>query len=295
MIATGKKSTVKYSGRYIQGVLFLTAGYGTRAEPLSFCRPKALLPWRETTLLGNLIDRFAVVNPESMAFNASRCPELILQEVRKHWNGRARMLFEERPLGLPGTLAMNRELFKGHWIITNTDMVLDVPIEEMVEFHLMSGSRWTVLTGDFPEYGEYGSLSVSGRSRHYLGVSIISPEVAAICAEKQLSTGFFSSLRSAAAAKGIFLTEFFTGSDTSWLDMGEPHLFRKHLLAQGSYIHPSAVIIDGADLEGFYWIGSSCIINSGVLIRDSVVLEGSELLSGASIVNSVLPWFSRRS
>ncbi len=293
MTATGKKSTVKHSGRYIQGVLFLTAGYGTRAEPLSFCRPKALLPWRDTTLLGDLIDRFAVVDPETIAFNASRCPELILQEGRRHWNGGTRMLFEERPLGLPGTLSRNRELFAGHWIVTNTDMVLDAPIEEMVEFHLKSGSRWTVLTGNFPEYGEYGGLSLNCRSRHYLGVSIISPEVAAICAEKQLSTGYFSSLRSAAAARGIFLNEFFTR--TSWFDMGEPHLFRKHLLAQGNYIHPSAVIIDGVDLEGFYWIGSSCIINSDVLVRDSVVLEGSELLSGASIVNSVLPWFSRRS
>jgi len=293
--ATEKKSTVKYPGRHIQGVLFLTAGYGTRAEPLSFCRPKALLPWRDTTLLGDLIDRFAVVAPETIAFNASRCPELILQEGRRHWDGRTQMLFEERPLGLPGTLSRNRELFSGHWIVTNTDMVLDVPIEEMVEFHLKSGSRWTVLTGDFPEYGKYGSLWLNGRSRHYLGVSIISPEVAAICAEEQLATGFFSSLRSAAAARGIFLNEFFAGAGTRWLDMGEPHLFRKHLLARGNFIHPSAVVSDEATIEGFCWIGSSCIINSNVLIRNSVVLEGSELLSGASLIDNVLPWFSRRS
>jgi hypothetical protein len=52
--ATAKKSTDKrrkaVSG--LQGVLLLTAGFGRRAEPLSLFRPKALLPFREKTLLG---------------------------------------------------------------------------------------------------------------------------------------------------------------------------------------------------------------------------------------------------
>ena len=293
MTATGKRSTVNFSGRYIQGVLFLTAGYGTRTEPLSFCRPKALLPWLDTTLLGNLVSQFAVLDLEVMAFNASRCPELVLQEGGRHWGGKTKLLFEERPLGLPGTLSLNREMFNGHWIISNTDMVLDVPVEEMIEFHLRSGSKWTVLTGKFPDYGNYGGLPVNGLSRHYLGVSIISPEVAALAAEEQLATGFFTKLRRAAAAEGIQVREFFT--DTEWLDMGEVRLFRKHLLNRGSYIHPSARIYDEVILEGFYWVGSSCIISRRVLIRDSVMLEGSVLSPGASLVNGVLPWFSQRS
>ena len=293
MIATEKKSTDSISGRCIQGVLFLTAGYGTRAEPLSFCRPKSLLPWKNTTVLSNLVRQFAVLDPEIMAFNASRCPELVLKEGRREWNGATKLLFEHRPLGLPGTLSRNREMFKGHWIISNTDMVLDVPVEEMVEFHFASNSKWTVLTGDFPEYGKYGGLSVNGKSRHYLGVSIISPEVVALAEINQLSSGYFTKLRSIADEHGIQMREYFT--QTSWLDMGEKYLFRKHLLACGSYIHPSAQIHNGATMEGFYWIGSSCIISRGALIRDSVMLEGSVILPEASLHDDVLPWFSQRS
>ncbi len=292
MIATGKRSTVKPSHRYIQGVLFLTAGYGTRAEPLSFCRPKALLPWKNTTLLGNLMNQFGVIDPEKMVINASRCPELVLHEGRGH-NDRTKLLFEERPLGLPGTLARNCKLFEGHWIISNTDMVIDIPVEKMVEYHQRSGSKWTVLTGNFPDYGKYSGLPVKGVSRHYLGVSIVSPEIAALCAAQQLGTGFFTKLRSFATSQGIQINEFFT--DVPWFDMGEVNLFRKHLLGQGSYIHPSAQIQDSAILEGFYWIGSSCIINRDVLLRDSVMLEGSQMMQGASLVDSVLPWFSKRS
>ncbi len=293
MIVTGKRSTVNFPDRYIQGVLFLTAGYGTRAEPLSFCRPKALLPWRDTTLLGSLVEQFSILDLETMAFNASRCPELVLQEGSRHWSGNIKLLFEERPLGLPGTLCRNREMFNGHWIISNTDMVLDVPVEEMLEFHFTSGSKWTVLTGNFPDYGNYSGFPVNGRSRHYLGISIISPEVAAFAAQEQLATGFFTKLRSVADARGITVKEYF--ADTEWLDMGEIDLFRKHLLSRGSYIHPSARIHDEVVLEGFYWIGNSCIVSSGALIRNSVMLEGSILLPGAFLVDDVLPWFSQRS
>lgn len=293
MIATGKRSTVKPSHRYIQGVLFLTAGYGTRAEPLSFFRPKALLPWGYSTLMGNLVRQFAAVDPESMVFNASRCPELVMQEAENNWSGMTRLLFEERPLGAPGTLGKNCGLFQGHWIVTNTDMVLDVPVREMIDFHLGTGSKWTVLTGDFPGYGNYSPLYVNGKPRHYLGVSIISQEIAEIAAGEQLGTGFFSLLRKAAEKEGIVIREFF--SRTKWLDMGEVNLFRKHLLSKGSYIHPSADIYDGANLQGVYWIGSSCNILPGASVRDSVMLEGSTLSSGSQLIDGVLPWFSRRS
>jgi len=290
--ATEKRSTAKLTGNGIQGVLFLTAGYGTRAEPLSLYRPKALLPWGESTLLGNLADQFTVIEPEVVACNATKCPELVSREICRFWHGRTELFFEEKPLGLPGTLSVNAEMFKGHWIITNTDMVLDVPVQEMVEFHISTGSKWTVLTGSFPGYGKYGSLAVNGNSRHYLGVSIVASEVAGIARKEQLSTGFFTLLRSAAEKEGIFIREYIT--DTDWLDMGSFHLIRKHLLLQGNCIHKLARVHRDAKLEGSYRIGRSCIVSSGAVVRNSVMLEGAVLLPGTSLIDDIVPWFVKR-
>jgi NDP-sugar pyrophosphorylase family protein len=290
---TEMRSTAEPGGKYIQGVLFLTAGYGTRAEPLSFCKPKALLPWGNTTLLGNLIRQFSVLDLDCMAFNASRCPELVLQEANRYCGCEKRILFEERPLGTPGTLARNSEMFKGHWIVSNTDMVMDVPVKEMVQSHIESGSEWTVLTGRSPSSGEYGSLEVGGVNRHYLGISIVSPGVASIACSGQIGSGFFTVLRKASEASGIVINEFYTDAD--WMDMGDPQLFRKHLLACGSYIHPLARVQPDVILQGFYWIGSYCIIQSGAVIKDSVILDGSTVLQGVSVTDTVVPWYSRRS
>lgn len=292
MTATQKKSTDSPRSKVIQGVLLLVAGYGTRAEPLTYLRPKALLPYENTTLLGKLIGQFVSLSPNSILVNTSRCPELVASEVLKQWTGETEVLFEERPLGAPGTLRRNRELLKGTWILSNTDIVIDIPLSEMVNQHFESGSDWTVLTGNFPDYGTYGTLSVNGKSRHYLGVSIISERIIELAFAHQLSYGFFSTLRNLAEEDGIEIKEFFT--DREWLDMGEVDLYRKHLLKKGNYIHPKAQIHPSAILEEPYWIGNSCIIARDAYICNSVVLEKAVVMVGASVVDSVVPMYSRR-
>ncbi len=291
MTATEKRFTAKQPETSLQGVLFLTAGYGTRAEPLSFARPKCLLPWKNGTLLGSLISQFTVLEPEVMAFNASRCPELILEEASRYWKGETRLIFEERPLGVCGTLATNSDLLRGTWAVCNTDFVMNVPAAAMVSDHTASGAGWTVLTCDLPAGGGYRALVVEGRERHYAGVSIISSEVARAASSRQISEGFFTTLRKTCEERGIHIREYYHGN--RWLDMGETELFRKNTLLEGSFVHPSASVSRGASLEGFYSVGPYCIINDGAVVRNSVLLEGSEVLKGRKAVDTVLPWFSK--
>lgn len=280
-------------GRSIQGVLFLAAGFGTRAEPLSFARPKSLLPLEDSTLLGSLLRQFKELDPEVMAINASRCPELLLEEMRRHWKGRIELLFEERPLGTVGTISRNSGLFRGTWVLSNTDFAMEVPVSDLVEDHFNKDSSWTVLTGGFPEKGKYRSLDIGGAKSHYLGVSVISSEIAGIASGEQAVSGLFTGLRTAALSRGYSLNGYF--SDREWIDMGETELFRKHTLARGCYIHPGATVQPGSVLEGFYWIGPSCMIKAGSRVKNTVMLQGSSVLSGASAVNTVLPWFYKRS
>ncbi|PIE53159.1 hypothetical protein CSA37_02835 [Candidatus Fermentibacteria bacterium] len=269
----------------ITGVLFLTAGYGIRAEPFSLYRPKCLLPWQENTVLGSLALQLTQLKPEIVACNASRCPELIRREMKKYWNGRFELLFEERPLGTAGTLARNAELIQGNWIICNTDFCMDIPLDALVKTYSEKDTGWTVLTGKMPEYGSYRALEFEGEKRHYTGISVISGEVASAAAEEQISGGVFSDLRRAAYKKGISLSQCFTCN--RWLDLGETELFRKHTLEKGSYIHPSAVVEDGAVLQGFYYVGAGCIIRNGGFVRNSVLLEGSEVGAGCQVEGRV--------
>jgi len=187
--ATERKSTAEAAVEPLEGGLFLTAGYGTRADPLSVVRPKALLPWGEQTVMGNLVSSAAVIPMHRLCANASRCQNLIMDELQRYGSegSEKEVFFEERPLGVTSTLCrLGRGGVRGTWIVSNTDMVIDLPLQPMLEYHRSSGAHWTVLVGDIPSGKAYGALPIDdegafgtdrGHGRHYLGISILEPEV----------------------------------------------------------------------------------------------------------------------
>jgi mannose-1-phosphate guanylyltransferase len=285
----------------LEGVLLLTAGRGRRAEPLSFLRPKSLLPWHGGTVLGLLSERVAGHGFARIAANASRCPDLVRSEIERASGRSCEILFEPRPLGAVGTLARLAAdgAGCGAWLVCNTDMVTDVDIGAMIEDHAASGSHWTVAVGDFPANGCYGALRVgddlafgrdSGRARHYRGIGLLGAGVMRLAL--RLRTGsLFGELATLAREAGLKLRAF--EAEGEWLDTGSPQSYRKALLSKGSFVHPGARTGPGASLQGRWFISDGCSIADGTLVRDSVMLDGSSLVSG-ELVEDVLPWYSER-
>ncbi len=282
------------------GALFLTAGYGRRDEPLSLIRPKCLLPWSDTTVLGRLAGQTAPQNPDKIRINASRCPDEILGELYEVWpKERCRLYFEERPLGTSATLArLSSVLASGSWIVANTDMVLpELDLGAMMRRHEETGAAWTVLTGGFPPGGSYTPLRVDSEGRfggggdietHYWGISIMEPSISTLAGKLQACGGLFTELAPLARERcGELLTFHQEGQ---WLDMGRLEGLRENILRGGSFIHPTACVSSDAVLEGSWHIGRGCMIGGGTELRDSVMLEGSTLESGR-LEGVLLPWF----
>lgn len=301
--ATRSRFTAEASQRAaetLRGVLLLTAGCGRRAEPLSFLRPKSLLPWGGGTVLGRLAREAGGLGGR-LAANASRCPGLIRAEIEAAAGRACEVFFEPRPLGVVGTLARLGAAggADGAWLVLNTDMVTDLDFGSMVKEHFGKGASWTAATGDFPPGGAYGALRVSpdgsfgcssGRPRHYLGASVIGSAVMRMASELRTGT-MFVDLAGLASGSGHRLASWESGA--AWMDIGTPGAYRRALLSTGSRIDPSAVIEPGATLEGSWFVSAGCSVKAGTLLRDSVMLDGSSLVSG-SIVDDVLPWFFER-
>jgi len=298
--ATEKKFTVKKTRMEVGGVLFLTAGYGRRDEPLSLIRPKALLPYGETSVLGRLISQVLPLCPEKVRINASRCPEVLLRELLPVWQEeKCELYFEERPLGSTATLARHADIMdKGTWMIVNTDMIIeDFDAVEMLDHHKCEGADWTVLTGSFPHDGTYSPLLVNedmqfgccGTQKvHYWGVSIMESSIPSIAARIQASQGMFGELASTASSEGCKLNA--CSGEGKWLDMGRIDTLRGNILSGGSFVHPTACISSDVSLSGSWNIGRGCILGSGAVLKDSVMLEGSSL-EGGTLEESILPWF----
>ncbi|NOQ21556.1 MAG: NTP transferase domain-containing protein [Candidatus Aegiribacteria sp.] len=284
----------------IEGVLFLAAGYGRRDEPLTYIRPKALLPFGGTSVLERLAVQVSSVCPRRIRINASRCPEALLNEISSVWPAEiCELYFEERPLGASATLARHSDAMDtGTWMVVNTDMIIeDFDALGLVEHHCKTGSNWTALTGEFPPDGNYSPLLIDedmkfgcgGVQRtHYWGVSLMEPSIPAAAARIQASGGMFRELASMVAADGSRLNAC-RGSG-KWLDMGRIDTLRRNILSGGSFIHPTACISSDVLLSGVWNIGRGCILGSGTVLKNSVMLDGSSLESG-TLEESILPWF----
>ncbi|MBN1435313.1 NDP-sugar synthase [Candidatus Fermentibacterales bacterium] len=283
----------------LEGVLLLTAGHGRRAEPLSFSRPKALLPAPGgMTLLGRLACATASLRPSRIVVNASRCRRMISDAMLQAGVDRFELAFEERPLGVVGTLRrLARGMERGAggaWMVVNTDMVTDLDPEMLLAHHLDSGRDWTAAAGPMPQGGSFSPLLVAegrfgrpggDRELHYLGISVLGPEVLELCVgcHGEMFRDLAPLVLAAGLETGVFVTS------CAWSDMGNPEAFRSGILSAGGFVSPSAVLEEGAVLEGVNYIGAGCRVCRGSVVRDCVLLDGS-CVEGAVVAETVVAW-----
>lgn len=235
-----------------------------------------------------------------MAANASRCPDLVIEEIQRSTGMECMLMFEERPLGVCGTLARLADVSGGgDWLVCNTDAVTDLDFTALVDRHLESRADWTAALGRMPSSGGYRSVGVSpegtfpsssGSPRHYWGFSVMGTRVLETAARHR-TEGLFSRLAGVCSAAGMRLEAFDASGE--WLDTGDVETYRVNLLSRPPVVREGAVIEEGAVLEGRWFVGRNCRVAAGAVVRDSVMLDGSALLGGV-LERSVLPWMERR-
>lgn len=265
-------------------------------EPLSLSRPKCLLPHGDATVLSLAAERALSLRPRILMANATRRPDLVKAELRGH--GDWSVSPEPVPLGAVGTLAgAAGALDGGTLLVSNTDMVTDPDMQDMLFAHREAAAQWTLLCGAFPGRGGYGGLPVGpdgrvaappedgGRKLHYYGISLMEPPVLDLTAGCR--GGLFDGLLPACLGAGLSVRAHVTGA--GWLDMGSLELLLDNILAGGSFVSPKAHVSPEAKLRGRFRIGSGCLVGAGALVEESVMLDGSSVDWGV-LFRAVLPW-----
>ncbi len=278
----------------IRGALLLTAGYGTRVEPLSLCRPKCLLPYGGDTLLALAARRALELRPAALFANATVRPDLVAAGLAAL--GSWTLMREPLPLGTVGTMARLPDVLKsGTLLVSNTDMVTHPDMAGMLRVHRRTCAQWTALCGPFPEEGRYGGLPVGAEGElggvrpeemHYYGISLLEPPVLQMAATLGGGSVFGDLLESCLGA-GLRVRAFRTEAD--WLDMGSLGGLRQNILAGGSWVSAGAEVSPGAELLGTVSVGAGCRVGSGARVRDSVMLAGSSIECG-ELARGLLPW-----
>ena len=283
--------------------LLLAGGFGTRLRPLTYTRPKHLLPVANRAHIDHVLDLLQGADVTDVVLLTSYLAERFEQAIE---DARARgisvqLAHEKDPLGTAGALK-NAEAFVGDdtFLVFNADVLTDADLGAVVGFHRASSAEATILLTPVEDPSAFGVVPTDanglvtgfiekpppGESPTNLinaGVYVMEPSVLdripkgePWSAERALFPGLVE--------EGARL--FATSTDAYWMDIGTPDKYLQANLdaLHGHFTSPST----GTPDENHVLLGLDVLLEDDVRISSSCLGERTEVQSGAEIRGSVL-------
>lgn len=284
--------------RYVpDNALVLTAGLGTRLQPLTYVRAKAAVPVNGETLARRAVRWLAAQGVRNLVLNLHHLPTTIAASVGdgSDLGARVRYSWEHPVLGSAGgprhalpllrdSSGPGRETF----MIVNGDTLTDVDVAAMAAAHRKSGAAVTMALIPNPQPDKYGGVQVNdgrwitgfsrrgsaGPSFHFIGVQIVDGRVFENL-EDGVPAESVGGLYPALIARDPHSVGAFV-SDASFRDIGTP----------ADYLRTSAEL---AAIEGDRMTsGKGTRIDASAAVVRSAVWDDVEIGAEAEIVESIV-------
>lgn len=123
----------------INQAMILAAGFGTRLKPWTDHHPKALARVNGKSLLRRNIQYLANAGIKNFVVNTHHFPEQIEAEVKaaNGWGNNIQLIYENEILETGGGLLNAKKfLTEKYFIVMNVDILTDMDIRKMINFHL---------------------------------------------------------------------------------------------------------------------------------------------------------------
>ncbi len=154
--------------------VLLAAGLGARLGPLTGRLPKSLLKVGDFPVIYYslfLLRRYGITD---VFVNLHHCGEKIVREVGNGLRFGMKIIYSEEPeiLGTAGALKrLARELSRGTFLVINSDILIDLNLDKVVEFHHRKRGAATLVLRHDDRVEEYGAidLDAKGAIRDILG------------------------------------------------------------------------------------------------------------------------------
>ena len=134
--------------------MILAAGLGTRLRPLTFARPKVLIPLGPVTILDFWAAFLAARGFEAIVLNAYHLKEILERAVStSRWPVPIEVRSEPFPLGTGGGIRNVLDFFQDKpFAVINGDIICNARIDELLARHVQSGAPASLLMHDWPEF-----------------------------------------------------------------------------------------------------------------------------------------------
>jgi mannose-1-phosphate guanylyltransferase len=299
--------------------LLIAGGFGTRMRPLTYTRPKHLLPIANQPHIEHVFDLLQRHGVDACVLLTSYLAEAFDETVRtaKDRGMTVEVAHEEVPLGTAGALKNAADLIGDEtFLALNGDVLTEADLGALVSFHRDRSSQATILLTPVDDPSAFGVVPTDAIGKVEAFIEKPPPGEASTnlinAGVYVIETGVLDRIpsgRESSAERELFpsLVEdelmFAMATDAYWMDVGTPEKYlRANMDAlEGAYVteaismmaEGSVVLGEGAQIEQDAQVSSSCIgadstIAAGARVEGSVLLPDVEIGSGAVVKDSVL-------
>lgn len=288
--------------------LVLTAGLGTRLDPLTRVRAKPAVPVAGVPLVLRVLRWLHQEGVRSAVLNLHHKPESITRVVGHGGDSgvRVRYSWEPRILGSAGGPRHALDLLGSRFFLVNGDTLIDLDLRVLQRRHEDEHAAVTLAVSDNPDPSRYGGVLVNdagratgftkaGRpSQHFVGVQLVEASVfEALPAGTPVATvgGLYDELLATGTERisthrvgGRFhdvgtMTDYLTTS----LFMAASEGAAVSLTGQRSQVHPTAKLVrtilwDDVTIDAGCRL-TDCIVTDGVHVPRHTVCEHQAILS----------------
>lgn len=303
--------------------VILAGGLGTRLRPLTLSRPKPITPLCTLPFLRYQLSLLKAHGIDDVILSISHLPDAIRAVMGDGSSDgvRLRYVVEEEPLGTAGGFRNAADLVEGRVVVLNGDILTDLDLSAMVQFHGARGARATIGLTRVEDPTPYGVVecAADGRlsrfvekpARHEVTTDTINAGTYIIEAEllNLIPTGTVYSLERHFFPDLLARRIPFYGwvSTAYWIDIGTADKYRqanRDLLSQeirlpvvprrspgaAGWIQDGAVVAESAKLLPPVVIGENCRIGERAHVGPFTILGAGTSVGADAVLVEAICW-----
>ncbi|MFA6679576.1 MAG: NDP-sugar synthase [Candidatus Methanomethylophilaceae archaeon] len=305
----------------VRQAVIMVGGKGTRLRPLTYDRPKPILPVLDKPCIEYLIDSFACSGIEEVILACGYRSEQMVQAIGDGTKQGISIVYsyEDEPMGTGGAIKLLEDRLDDVFVAANGDVFIDFNLQEEIDVHLNSDATVTIALTPVENPCEFGIAKTdeTGRIIEFkekpkpeevfsnlinAGVYVVNKEVMGFV-PKGTMYDFSKDLFPLIMKKGYRVQgHVITGS---WRDVGRPSdlLFSNIETAERKYKgHDWSPQVTSSKTKGSLYVGEdakatfcdldSAVLSKGCQITDSIIrsslLMADCVVRSAYIENSIL-------
>ncbi len=219
-------------------VVIMAGGKGTRLQPFTKVLPKPLIPINGKTVIEHIIESFLKNGSENFYVTVnykSKILKSFFEELNPNY--KISYLQETKPLGTAGSLFKLKNKIKSPFFLTNSDIILDIDLQDLYNFHINNKSDITMVTAAKEFQVPYGvcELTARGDLKKIIekpkydfftntGLYVVSENIINLLEKNKKIDMDQLILKAKKNKKKI---KVFPVSDKQWLDIGQWNEYRK--------------------------------------------------------------------